>query len=319
MESEFSLHAIDEHNRQTHTFMNVLNRLIVSTLPAVPKPIVRKFASRYIAGEELSDALRVARELNAIGAMSTLDVLGEDITERSEATDSRDAILRVFDAIAPEKLESNVSIKLSQVGLKLDRQFCLENMRTIAAKASSLKSFVRIDMEDSSLTDDTLWVYRELRKDYPATGIVLQAYMRRTQADTDALIAEGLGNFRLCKGIYIEPAAIAYKAHDEINRNFMAVLESMFRKGAYVGIATHDSALVEASYRVIRELGVTKSGYEFQMLLGVRPDLRAKILRDGHRLRIYVPFGARWYQYSIRRFKENPQVAGYVLKSLFGK
>jgi proline dehydrogenase len=179
-------------------------------------------------------------------------------------------------------------------------------------------SFVRIDMEDSTCTDDTLWVYRELRKDHANLGIVLQAYMRRTQADADALIAEGLGNFRLCKGIYIESPDIAYKGHDEINRNFMAVLESMFRKKAYVGIATHDSALVDASYKLIRDLGLAKADYEFQMLLGVRPDLRARILRDGHRVRVYVPFGARWYQYSIRRFKENPQVAGYVLKSLLG-
>lgn len=297
--------------------MNVLNRFIVSTLPAVPKPIVRKFASRYIAGEHLVDALRVVRDLNALGAMATLDVLGEDITERSEAADSRKMILSVFDAIAREKLDSNVSIKLSQVGLKLDREFCLENMREISAKATSLKSFIRIDMEDSTCTDDTLWVYRELRKSAPNLGIVLQAYMRRTQADADALIAEGVGNFRLCKGIYIEPAAIAYKERAEVNANFNRVLASMLKRKSYVGIATHDSDLVAAAYTLIAELGLKNSDYEFQMLLGVRPDLRAKILKDGHRLRIYVPFGARWYQYSIRRFKENPQIAGYVLKALF--
>lgn len=299
--------------------MNVLNRLIVSTLPAVPKSIVRKFASRYIAGEELSDALRVVRELNALGAMATLDVLGEDIHERSEATSGKEMILSLFGAIDREKLQSNVSIKLTQVGLKLDRRFCLDNMREIAAAAASFGSFVRIDMEDSSCTDDTLWVYRELRKTYPGIGIVLQAYMRRTQADADALIAEGLGNFRLCKGIYIEPAEIAFKEHAEVNENFNRVLASMVRRRAYVGIATHDSELVEASCRTIAELGLKKSEYEFQMLLGVRPDLRAKILRDGHRLRIYVPFGKQWYQYSVRRFKENPQVAGYVLKALFAR
>ena len=299
--------------------MNVLNRLIVSALPAVPKPIVRRFASRYIAGEDLSDALRVVRDLNRLGAMATLDVLGEDITERSEAVDSRTMILSVFDAIAKEKLDSNVSIKLSQVGLKLDRQFCLENMQEISAKATALKSFIRIDMEDSTCTDDTLWVYRELRKSAPNLGIVLQAYMRRTQADADALIAEGIGNFRLCKGIYIEPAAIAYKDRAEINANFNRVLASTLKRKAYVGIATHDSELVEAAYALIAELGLAKSEYEFQMLLGVRPELRSKILKDGHRLRIYVPFGARWYQYSVRRFKENPQIAGYVLKALFRK
>jgi proline dehydrogenase len=299
--------------------MNVLNRLIVSLLPAVPKPIIRKFASRYIAGEELTDAVRVVRELNAMGAVATLDVLGEDIHQRSEAIESQSAILAVFDAIEREKLDSNVSIKLTQVGLKLDRQFCLETMRVIADKAASIGNFVRIDMEDSSCTDDTLWVYRELRKTHQNIGIVLQAYMRRTQADADALIREGLGNFRLCKGIYIEPAEIAYKERSEINRNFMAVVRSMLEKKAYVGIATHDGELVDASYALLASMGTTKSAYEFQMLLGVRPELRDRILRDGHRIRVYVPFGARWYQYSIRRFKENPQVAGHVLKSLLSR
>ncbi len=299
--------------------MNALNRLVVALLPAVPKPIVRKFASRYIAGEQLSDAVRAVKELNALGAMATLDVLGEDITERSEAVESRTAILAVLDAIAAERLDSNVSIKLTQVGLKLDRQFCLENMRQIAEKAKAIGSFVRIDMEDSTCTDDTLWVYRELCKTHPNAGIVLQAYLRRTMADANALIKEGLGNFRLCKGIYIEPAEIAFKERAEINRNFMAVTESMIEQKAYVGIATHDPELVDASYAMIRRRGLDRSAYEFQMLLGVRPDVRERILRDGHRLRVYVPFGARWYQYSIRRFKENPQVAGHVVKALLSR
>ena len=299
--------------------MNALNRLIVSTLPAVPKSIVRKFASRYIAGEEISDAVKVVKSLNAHGIMATLDVLGEDIRRKEEAIAARDKILEVFRAIEQESLDSNVSIKLSQLGLKLDKDFCLENVRQIVATARAMKNFVRIDMEDSSVTDDTIWVYREVRKQFDNAGIALQAYLRRTGHDAERLIESKLINFRLCKGIYIEPEVIAFKKHDEINRNYSQVLRKMIELKAYVGIATHDDELVADAYKIIGETHLQKSAYEFQMLLGVRPDLREKIIRDGHRLRIYVPFGKQWYQYSIRRFKENPQVAGYVVKALFNK
>ncbi|HUL44969.1 MAG TPA: proline dehydrogenase family protein [Bacteroidota bacterium] len=297
--------------------MDIVNKIIVATLPAIPKSIVRKFASPYIAGETLDDAVRVVRNLNGQGMLATLDLLGEDIHERPEAHQSRDQILEIFDAIHREHLDANVSVKLSQLGLKLDRQFCLETAASIVGRARQLGNFVRIDMEDSSCTDDTIWVYRQLRKEYPNVGIVLQGYLKRTQADSDALIREGLKNFRLCKGIYIEPAEIAFKEHDAINKNYIAVLDSMLNQKAYVGIATHDDELVRAGYRLVKEHGLKSSEYEFQMLLGVRPELRARILRDGHRLRVYVPFGKHWYRYSIRRFKENPQVAGNVLKALF--
>ena len=297
--------------------MNVLNKLIVAALPAVPKPIIRQFANRYIAGEETQDAIRVVKELNTQGALATLDVLGEDIHHREEAVASRDKIIGLFDAITQQRLNANVSIKLTQLGLKLDRQFCLENARAIVQQAVKVNSFVRIDMEDSTCTDDTLWVYRTLRKEFTNTGIVLQAYLRRTMHDAQSLIADGLTNFRLCKGIYIEPAEIAFKTHAEINENYNSVLRAMLEQKAYVGIATHDDELVKAAAKMIKEMNLPASAYEFQMLLGVRPELRAKILRDGHRLRVYVPFGKQWYQYSIRRFKENPQIAGYVLKALF--
>jgi proline dehydrogenase len=297
--------------------MNVLNKLIVAALPAVPKPIIRQFANRYIAGEETQDAIRVVKELNTQGALATLDVLGEDIHHRDEAVASRDKITGLFDAITQQRLNANVSIKLTQLGLKLDRQFCLENVRAIVGQALKVNSFVRIDMEDSTCTDDTLWVYRTLRKEFTNTGIVLQAYLRRTMRDAQSLIADGLTNFRLCKGIYIEPEEIAYKTHAGINENYSSVLRYMLEQKAYVGIATHDDELVTAAAKMIKEMNLPASAYEFQMLLGVRPELRAKILRDGHRLRVYVPFGKQWYQYSIRRFKENPQIAGYVLKALF--
>jgi proline dehydrogenase len=297
--------------------MELVNKVLVATIPLVPRPIVRKFAGRYIAGEEMSDAVDVVRQLSAEGALATLDVLGEHITRREEATAARDAILDALGAIERERLNSNVSIKLTQLGLQLDRDFCLGNVRAIVERAASIRNFVRIDMEDSSTTDDTIWVYREVRKSFPNAGIVLQAYMRRTEKDAVDLIADGLGHFRLCKGIYIEPAAIAFKGKEEVNANFLRVLKTMLERKAYVGIATHDSALVEGAYRIIREMGLGADRYEFQMLLGVRPDLRRRIIADGHPLRVYVPFGKSWYQYSIRRFKENPQVAGHVLQALF--
>jgi len=297
--------------------MNFLNKLIVTTLPAVPKAIVRKFANKYIAGEKLEDAIRVVKELNAKGIMATLDVLGEAITTKEEAIAARNEILELFPTIQKEKLDSNVSIKLTQLGLKLDRRFCLENVRMVVSKAKEINNFVRIDMEDSPTTDDTIWIYREIRKEFKNSGIALQAYLHRTEQDADRLIEEGLGHFRLCKGIYIEPAAIAFKDHDEINQNYISVLKNMLEQKTYIGIATHDDVLVDAAYRLIDSIKLKKSEYEFQMLLGVQEDLREKILKDGHRLRVYVPFGEHWYKYSIRRFKENPQIAGYVFKALF--
>ena len=297
--------------------MSLLNKLIVATLPAVPKPIVRQFANRYIAGEEISDAIHVVKHLNAKGMMATLDVLGEDIHERGEARAARDTIFKVLDSISKEHLDSNVSIKLTQLGLKLDREFCLENARHIVQSTCELGTFVRIDMEDSSCTEDTIWIYRKLRKEFTNVGIVLQAYLRRTQRDAEALMRDGLTNFRLCKGIYIEPEEIAYKDQNEINRNFIRVLETMLKQKAYVGIATHDTELIDASYHLISDLKLQRDQYEFQMLLGVRSELRSNLLKDGHRLRVYVPFGKQWYQYSIRRFKENPQIAGYVFKAIF--
>ena len=299
--------------------MNVLNKLIVSSIPLIPKSLVRHFASRYIAGEELSDAVRMVSHLNAQGYRATLDVLGEHISRKEEALLSHETILGVIDAIATEQLDSNISVKLTQLGLKLDREYCLELTSRLAVAAQYGKNFVRIDMEDSSLTDDTLWVYRELGKEFQNVGIVLQAYLYRTEEDARALISEGLKNFRLCKGIYIEPEAIAIRDRKAINANYLKILRTMFDGKAYVGIATHDEALVNAAYSMINEMKLSKDDYEFQMLLGVLPELRSSILNKHHHLRVYVPFGKSWYHYSVRRFKENPQVAGHVFKALFTK
>ncbi len=297
--------------------MNPFNKVIVAAVPLVPRPLVRYFARPYIAGEHLSDAVAVVKKLNSQGIMATLDVLGESITQKEEATEATQEIIEVLNAIKKERLDANVSIKLTQLGLQLDKQFCLDNVRHIVSTARDLGNFVRIDMEDSTCTDDTLWVYREIRKQFENSGIVLQACLHRAEADAVSLIKEGLSHFRLCKGIYIEPVEIAYRVKKDVNKNYVKVLDVMLRQGAYVGIATHDSELVAEAYRLINGMKLPHPAYEFQMLLGVRPDIRAKILKDGHRVRVYVPFGVHWYKYCVRRFKENPQIAGSVLKAMF--
>lgn len=295
--------------------MGIINKLVVGTLPLVPKAIVRRFANRYIAGETLGHAVITSEKLNAKGIMGTIDVLGEDVFEKEDATRSKNECLEVLNAIKKHSLNSNQSIKLTSLGLKIDREFCLSNVKEIFAKAKEHNIFVRIDMEDSSVTDDTIWVFTEARKTYSNCGIVLQAYLRRTYDDASKLIESGT-NFRLCKGIYIEPEEIAFKERHEVRDNFLKILRLMLEKDSYVGIATHDEYLVDGAYKLIDELKKPKDRYEFQMLLGVREGMRDKIVKDGHRMRIYIPFGTHWYQYSIRRFKENPQMAGYVVKSI---
>jgi proline dehydrogenase len=296
--------------------MNLLNKLVVATLPAVPKPIVRHFAGRYIAGETLTDAVRCVRQLNREGVCATLDVLGEDITNKEEAAISRSQSIEVLHTITKEKLDSNLSIKLTSLGLKLGKDVCTENVREILKVARQYGTFVRFDMEDSTCTSDTIEVFQTLQKEFSHIGIVLQAYMRRSEDDT-MMLMKNRTNFRLCKGIYKEPPEIAYQGRREVQDNFARLLEMMIKNKCYVGIATHDSVLVDSAYRLIRELRLKKNEYEFQMLLGVRPELRRKLVGDGNKVRLYVPFGKHWYGYSTRRFKENPEVAGYVFKALF--
>jgi proline dehydrogenase len=296
--------------------MNFLNKLVVATLPAVPRSVVRQFANRYIAGETLSDAVRCVRQLNNEGVAATMDVLGEDVAVESDAVTSRTQSVEVLQAIAREKLDSNLSIKLTSLGLKLDIGFCTNNVREILKVAAGLGIFVRFDMEDSSCTTDTIGIFRALQREFPNTGIVLQAYMRRCERDVEEL-ARAKTNFRLCKGIYREPPDVAFQSREEVQRNYLMLLEKMIGAGCYVGIATHDTLLVEGAERLIAGNRLRKDQFEFQMLLGVRPELRRRLVRDGYRVRLYVPFGLHWYGYSTRRFKENPEVAGYVFKAIF--
>lgn len=290
--------------------MSLLDRAIVAVLPAVPKPVVRRVSSRYIAGTELADARRVVAELNAAGKLATVDVLGEEITTAEEAEEITRAYLDMLDAIEADGLDSNVSVKLTGLGLKLDPALARENLTRIASHGT----FVRIDMEDSSTTDATLDLYRELRDEgFDNLGVVLQAALRRTVDDARALAG---ANVRLCKGIYIEPVEIAYRGFEEIRDSYLRTLDVLLDGGCYVGIATHDEHLVERGIAAVRERGLDRSAYELQMLLGVRPELGDQIVADGHRLRIYVPFGRQWYEYSLRRLQENPKIAGYVAGDL---
>jgi proline dehydrogenase len=300
--------------------MGLLDRAVSFTLPAVPKPLVRYFSKRYIAGSKINDAFRVVRDLAQQGAMATLDILGEFINTPEEATANSDAYTELLGRINSEGLrETNISVKLTALGLLLDRDLCLENLRRIMAVVRRHDNFMRIDMEDSPCTTATIELYDTLRAEYPEhVGLVLQSRLRRTIDDVDRLSAKP-ANYRLCKGIYLEPRAIAYTDAECIRRNFVQILDRMFELGSYVGIATHDELLVWESLRLIRKYSLPPDRYEFQMLLGVEEELRRILIAAGHRLRIYVPFGEHWYPYSVRRLRENPQIAGYALKAMFSR
>lgn len=282
----------------------------------MPKGVVHFFSKKYIAGELLDDAIRVTQELNAKGIMTTIDVLGESITSKEEAVESKEECLRVLDAIETYKLNSNLSIKPTQMGLMLDLDFAYQQVKELVVKAAAMNNFVRIDMEDSSTTDRTFELYKRLFATHRNVGVVLQSYLKRTYDDAAELNKMGT-NYRFCKGIYVEPEKIAYKDRQEIRDNFLKVLELMLKNGNYVGIATHDTYLIDGSLEIINRLKVPREKYEFQMLLGVREDLRDKINADKHRLRIYIPYGKDWYKYSIRRLKENPNMAGNIVKAFF--
>jgi len=298
--------------------MSLFDRLVVAALPIVPRPLVGRFSRRYIAGARLEDAVATVRALNAQGMLATLDVLGEHINRIEEAQAPRDAYLRVLDAIQQEKIDSNVSIKLTQLGLKLDPRVCAAHLRAVVARAAESGNFVRIDMEDSSCTDDTLRIYRELQSEgLTNTGVVLQAMLRRTPADAERLAKERAG-VRLCKGIYVEPRPLAWNDREIVRRNYAWALERLLDGGCYVGIATHDEMLVWEALRLIARLGLPREAYEFQMLLGVEEELRRILVADGHRLRVYVPFGESWYAYSTRRLRENPRLAGTVARAVLG-
>jgi proline dehydrogenase len=299
--------------------VTLFDRALVRLLPTVPKPIVQRLSQRYIAGPQCSDAMDVVRELNGQGKTATIDVLGEEITNPAEARAIAEEYEDVLAQIARGELDSTVSVKPTALGLALSYALCFENLEAVVRDAAERGNFVTIDMEDSSTTDDTLRLYRELRElGLDNVGIVLQAALRRTVDDV-AAVADLRPNVRICKGIYVEPEELAFQDDDEVRASFVRALEALFDAGCYVGIATHDESLLGEGLRLVARRGLAADVYEFQMLLGVRSERGDELVAEGHRLRVYVPFGRQWYEYSLRRLQENPKIAGYVAADTLGR
>ena len=297
--------------------MPILNKLITIALPIIPKAIVGQVAKRYIAGIKLSDGVSAVQNLNSRSMMATMDLLGEDVTNDAETEEVKNNILDILHSIKEHSLDANLSLKPTQLGLKIDKELAYRNIKAIIEGAKEFGIFVRIDMEDASTTDDTLGLYYRLRKEgFENIGVAIQSYMRRSESDVRTLVQKR-ANIRLCKGIYNELPSIAYKERQEIRDNYLKLLQIMLEGGSYVGIATHDDFLLNGAIAMIEKMGLKKEQYEFQMLLGVREKRRDQIVRRGNRLRVYVPFGEQWYAYSTRRLKENPLMAWYITKAIF--
>lgn len=296
--------------------MKLINNAIVTFVKLLPQPVVYLFAKKYIAGKKLEDAVNVVKELNAKGIVATMDVLGESVTSKAECEEAKKECLQVLDSIKQNNLDSNLSLKPTQLGLVIDPELCYKQISEILELAKSNNNFVRIDMEDSPTTDATIALYLRLREKYNNVGIVVQSYLKRTLNDVQSPKLHDT-SYRLCKGIYIEPEEIAFKKKQEVRDNFVAVLEYLLDNGNYVGIATHDDYLIKKAYELIKKKNIDKSKFEFQMLYGVKEKLRDKINADGYKIRIYVPFGQHWYRYSIRRLQENPNMAWHITKSIF--
>ena len=300
----------------------MINKLIANVLPYMPRKLVWIFSQRYIAGETLEDGLRAARELNESGVLVTVDLLGEFITDIQEAYENKIRYLEIINRFTGEGISGNFSVKPTMFGLLIDEEQCYANLREVVRLAADKGSFIRIDMEDSQCVDRELRLYRRLKEEFPVSvGLVIQAYLRRTQSDIEGMMDMHVPgsplNFRLCKGIYIEPKEIAWKGFEEVRSQFLSILEYLLKNRIYAGIATHDRYLIDGAYRLIEKYNTPREEVEFQMLYGVTPELRASIVAKGHRMRVYVPFGKQWFGYSTRRLKENPRMATLIIKALF--
>ncbi len=296
--------------------MTLLDHVIIAALPLIPRAAVHRVASRYIAGPELADAHRVVRALNVEGKLATLDVLGEEVRSRAEAGELTRAYLGVLETIEHHSLAANVSVKPTALGLGLGRGIFRANLEALVEAAAARGNFVRIDMEDSRTTDSTLTTYRELRElGYENLGIVLQAALRRTVADARSLA--GLDpNVRVCKGIYLEPREVAFDDPDEIRESYVETVETLLTASARVALATHDEPLLASCLELVEERELTADAYEVQMLLGVKPEVATRLVAERRQVRVYVPFGPRWYEYSLRRLRENPRLATTIALAL---
>lgn len=289
-------------------------------MPIVPKGIIHQVAKKYIAGDELSDAVRVSKELLSNGgAMTTVDVLGEFVTTKERAMHEKEESSKVLDAIKENNLKTYLSVKPTSLGLAVDEDFAFENISNIIKKAAENNIFVRLDMENSPYTTKTLNLYKKLRAEgLNNVGVVIQAYLFRSETDIKDLM-QYKPSIRLCKGIYRESPEIAFQTKEDVRNNYKKLLRLIIDNGLYIGIATHDEPLINDAREYLKKVNLKKEDYEFQMLLGVRDEKRKEILAQGHRLRVYVPFGKDWYGYSTRRLKENPKMAGMIFKAIFFK
>jgi proline dehydrogenase len=279
-------------------------------------PGFSRITGRFIAGENLDDAIATILELNQAGMAATFDHLGESTTSQAEAESDVREYLRVLDRIENTGANSNISVKLTQLGLDIDKDYCLQNARRIVEAAKRQSNFVRVDMEDSSKTDATLDVFKRLYGEYGNVGIVLQAYLYRTEKDIDDALEMG-ARVRLCKGAYKEPGEVAFPEKSQVDANYIRLMKKLLKSGVYHGIATHDEKMIAATKEFAAGEGVSKDAFEFQMLYGIRRDLQLKLARDGYRVRIYVPYGEHWYPYFMRRLAERPANLWFVLKNLF--
>ncbi|NPA91271.1 MAG: proline dehydrogenase [Chloroflexi bacterium] len=294
-----------------------MQRLIIQFPPS------RRVARRFVAGEELADAVEVIRQLNARGMEATLDHLGENVTTPEEAQEAAHAYEVALDAIDQHGLRSGVSVKLTHLGLDLDDTLAYENVRRIAAKAAEVGRFVRIDMESSAYTDITLEIYRRVRREFDNVGTVVQAYLYRTPQDVAQLIEEGIANLRLVKGAYDEPPSIALRDRERIREAFFALIRQMWApearaKGSFAAIGSHDEAVIQYANALARRLDLSPDDYEFQFLYGIRRERAQQLVDEGYRMRIYVPYGSQWYPYFMRRLAERPANLLFFLRALVG-
>jgi proline dehydrogenase len=280
--------------------------------------VSRRVARRFVAGETLDDAFEAARILNREGRSASLDLLGENVSDEAGARKFAEGYLKMFDRIAQEKLDANVSLKLTQLGLDLSEELCEELVETIVAHATSLGNFVRIDMEGSAYTQRTVEMTKRVRSKYAGVGTVMQAYLYRAEKDVQNLLGVGC-RLRLCKGAYKEPQEVAFPEKAQVDANYVKLMKMMLPSGIYHGIATHDPAMIQATKDFVREKNIGRDQFEFQMLYGIRTDLQQQFVREGYRLRIYIPFGTDWFPYFMRRLAERPANLMFFLRNLLPK
>jgi len=297
--------------------MSFFNSFITSTLPFLPRWFAKHFAKPYVAGENKNEAINKIKALNEKGFSATVDILGEHIFEKHEAREITSQYCQLYDRIAQESLDCNISFKPTHIGLDISLGEALVNSTTILRKAKEYENFLRIDMESSHFTEQTFEIYKHCRTIYHNVGIALQAYLFRSLKDIENL-GNGYFNLRVCKGIYHEPESIAYQKRNEISNNFMKMAKTMAFKKAFAAYATHDQDLIDRLLRWIESENISKDLFEFQVLYGVPMSGRLEnLLSAGYKVRVYVPYGPDWFDYSVRRLRENPNIAGYVLKNLF--